>query len=527
LEQTRQDPVLRLSQPQVEGGRPPSGWEARIHGDGSGLCLRGDDTGAEPLYVHAGERELTLSSDPVALLDDLSGRVIRPGVSPAGVSQFLHHALVPLPETVWEDVYFLATGDRCRVSVHGNLLELDFATDYPYLLERSTGDHRSDPAVLREAIRAAVERQLPAGESGFLMLSSGKDSSGLALGLADAGRTDFPCVTFVASGSDSEPVHASKLCGRLGLRHETVGLQLVGNAVEDLLREFFAASPLPCGDFAQIPYVLCVHQAGPGTTAVLDGSGNDAYMGYVPSSREILKQRLCIGHGRFARGLARAIGPDSGFNYFLRSPADATLPGRTFRVVDTEAFHPYDVDTGPYWRLLSREWGHLDEFEFRNSPIERHVDQAEILLKLRLAAAFAGQRPVLPFCDPDLIDYVFHLPESARFDRRTRTNKLLLRETLARYADYDAAAIGKGFFDFDGARFLLDHRDFALDEIGACALWNPSVRRLAEGWFRRLSRRPLLYHCLLPLLLLSGWHNHSRFLERASRPASVAGGEAP
>jgi asparagine synthetase B (glutamine-hydrolysing) len=380
--------------------------------------------------------------------------------------------------------------------------------------------------VLRDAIRAAVERQLPADESGFLMLSSGKDSSALALGLADAGRADFPCVTFVAGSGDSEPVHASKLCGRLGLRHETVGLQLAGSAVEDLLREFFAASPLPCGDFAQIPYVLCVRQAGPGISAVLDGSGNDAYMGYVPSRSEILKQRLCTGHGRLARALARGLGPQSGFNYFLRSPADATLPGRTFRAADSRAFHPGDVDTGPFWQALSDEWGQLDEFAFRNSPVERHVDQAEILLKLRLAASFAGQRPVLPFCDEDLIDYVFHLPEAARFHRRTRTNKLLLREVLARYADYDADAIGKGFFEFDGAGFLLQHRDFVLDEIGSCSLWDPRMRERVETWLRRLERRPLLYHCLLPLLMLSGWHNHSRFLERASSRASRVGGEA-
>ena len=146
------------------------------------------------------------------------------------------------------------------------------------------------------------------------------------------------------------------------------------------------------------------------------------------------------------------------------------------------------------------------------SPVIRHVDQAAIILKVRLAAESRGLNVVLPFCDRDVIDYCFNLPERDRFDRSSGTNKLLLRTMLKRYLDYDAETIGKRWFAFDGARFLLDHRDFVLDEITGCGLWNARISELAEKWMRRLEHRHFMYHALLPLFMLSGWHNHSRFI---------------
>jgi asparagine synthetase B (glutamine-hydrolysing) len=344
------------------------------------------------------------------------------------------------------------------------------------------------------------------------MLSSGKDSSAVALALAEAGHAGFPCVTFRDDESDEESRHARDLCQRLGLRHEVVDLAMPPGRIEAVLVDFWSRSALPCGDFAQIPYALCVAQTGAEGGAVLDGSGNDAYMGYVPAWGERLKWRFALGAGALSRFLAGRLPPDSGWNYFLRSRAASTLPGRTFRPGDTRSFYPESVDTGADWQRIGDAWSERDVIGFRNTPVEHHVDQAEITLKIHLAAEFRDRAVVLPFCDEELIGYSFNLPESNRFDRRRFTNKLLLREMLERYAAYDPDAVGKQFFPFAGDRFLLRHRAFALHEIRRCRLWDARVGPRAEAWFRRLERRPLLYHCLLPLFMLSGWYNHSRYI---------------
>ena len=53
--------------------------------------------------------------------------------------------------------------------------------------------------------------------------------------------------------------------------------------------------------------------------------------------------------------------------------------------------------------------------------------------------------------------------------------------------------------------------DFVRGEIFSCALWDRAGLSLVAEWLDRLEDRPLLYHSLLTVFMVSGWHNHSRF----------------
>lgn len=483
----------------------------------SGVVLRGDDTGLALRYLHRDPGCLRVSPHLPALLDDLTAAGIRLHVSARAVSHLLHHGLVPLPWTIYEGIHVLGIGDRAQVGVAEGRITLDLTNEYPYFLDRGAGDRKPDAARLLELLTAAATRQLAAGGSGFLMLSSGKDSSAIALALAEAGLTGFPCVTYKSDARDDEHLRARALCRRLGLQHETVEIEPSDGRVEGVLREFFAASPLPCADIAQVPYALCVARAGSGSAAVVDGLGNDSYMGYLPGARDRLKYHLALGDGRLTRMLSAWVPPHAAWSYLLRSPAAAVLPGRTLRYRETRRFYGDSVETDGWWQELSREWRHLGTVGFRNSPVERHVDQAANALKVRLAAGFRGMNVALPFCDPDLIDYYSNLPEGARFDRRRSINKVLLREMLSRFASYDADVIGKHWFQFDAAAFLLRHRSFVVDEIRRCALWDGRVGPLLEAAMNGMPRRPAIAHSLLPLLMVSGWYNHARFLRPSRR----------
>ena len=117
-----------------------------------------------------------------------------------------------------------------------------------------------------------------------------------------------------------------------------------------------------------------------------------------------------------------------------------------------------------------------------------------------------------PYCDPEVVDYLFNLPVSERYDRKSGVTKLLLRQMLRETIDYDADAVGKHYFGFAGDQFLIKHRAFVLSEISRCSLWSPDVASIAGSWLDQLERRPLRYHSLLNLFQLSGWYNHSRYV---------------
>lgn len=506
--------LTKLSLQDIEANTPPSGWSSHISATKQGLRVIGDDTGMSALYLHRHPECISVSTDLTLLLDDLADCGIPFGVSPTGISHLLHDALVPVPNTVYEDIYFIGFGDRCDLHVAEGSAQLTFSTAHPYFLENSAEDRTADAKHLLELLSLAVTRQVESCRDSFLMLSSGKDSGSLALALAEAGYTDFPCFTFKSGTDDQEHVVAAALCRRLGLKHETVDIGTGDRrSTQEFLTAFFTRSPQPCGDFAQIPYVMCVAEAGNSFQGVMDGSGNDCYMGTLPDRNGRIKAQLAIGSGPIAGVIEKCIHPDSLLNYFLRSRSASTLPGRTFRPIDTRAFYPGSVDTAKWWSDLDRQWRHLSLIEIRNSPVERHVEQAAIVLKVRLAAESRGLNVLLPFCDRDVVDYYSNLPEHDRFDRSTGTNKLLLRTMLKRYAGYEADTIGHKWFSFDGAQFLLEHRKFVLDEITGCSLWEARISELAEKWMRRLEHKHYMYHALLPLFMLSGWHNHSRFID--------------
>jgi hypothetical protein len=349
------------------------------------------------------------------------------------------------------------------------------------------------------------------------MMSSGKDSAALALALAELGRTDIPCVTYSAGPDDPEPRVAAEMCRRLGLDHSAVEMPASPERVRATLTRFFAESARPGVDLAQVPYAIAV--AGSGAAdggVVLDGGGNDVFMGLPVTGKYRTKMRLRL-RGRRLIDLAQRLTPvDSPVNYVARTRAEAALAGRNLRFRETSQFLPGAVDTRQYWRDLDRETAHLSPLDLM-AYTERHMGPGASQKKHLLAAKAMGYAAAVPWCDAEVADYYFHLPEEHRYDVKRGINKVLLRRMLLEFLDYDATKIGKHYFGFDGAEFVVDNIDFIRSEIRSCVLWERSGLGIVEQWLDEIERRPFLYHSILDVFMVSGWHNHSRFVQSAVR----------
>ncbi|MFU8781326.1 MAG: hypothetical protein ACNA71_09950, partial [Kiritimatiellia bacterium] len=111
------------------------------------------------------------------------------------------------------------------------------------------------------------------------------------------------------------------------------------------------------------------------------------------------------------------------------------------------------------------------------------------------------------------IDYYFNLPESARFDRQTYTNKVLLREMLHKEIDYPDTELGKRYFQFDRIGFYEANKARVYEEILECAYWDRvASEKLLADIYRRLPRNARVGVSLNAWFLLSGWLNHNRWL---------------
>jgi hypothetical protein len=497
----------------LRNGRCPSVTPAwLIFGQGRAEVV-GERLGFPEIYLYHSTDLVVAGTNAAQVLDRLAELDRTPTLSSFGMSQFLHHGLIPPPHTEWEEVWFIGMGDRAILASTPGGIDLSFDRTYPFLEAKSTGESRASASYLLELLTAAVDRQLAvAGNEGFLMMSSGKDSVSVAVALAEGDHGEIPCITYRSDPANTENELASEICRTLGLKHQTLDLPVDSAVVEERLVRFFEGSPRPCGDNAQIPYALAVGDSGLASGAVFDGSGNDLYMGIVPSRKMQTKQRYRIRSASMARAVEHMIAVDSPVNYLTRSRVPTALPGRAFRHRDTKHFYPDVVDTRPWWRQISAETATIGDVDLETAVVSIFQDQAGVHLKAHVAAQAFGIQASLPYCDPDLVDYFFNLPVADKYDTKSGETKILLRRMLLQTIGYDADAVGKHYFGFAGDRFLIEHRSFVLSEISQCSLWSSDVVSLAAAWLDQLERRPLLYHSLLILFQLSGWHNHSRYL---------------
>ena len=498
----------------------PADWAGVVVATRDGFTVSGDRTAATELFLYCGIGGAAVATRLDEMLDYLRFGRIETSLSPFGISALLHHGLVPVPHTEYRGVYSLAMGDTAEVVWAGSSSSVDLVFEYPWLAGKSRNDRQPSELTLLDLVTKATERAVAeAGNRGFLMLSSGKDSVAIALALAESGYNHIPCVTYSSGPDDLEAIVSAQLCKKLGLSHQIVARPTDKDEVVSTLTRFFEESTRPGTDLAQIPYVFATSAAETDGGAVFDGGGSDSYMGYPVTGSWLSKMRFRLRGQPLIDFAQRRFDVDSPFNYLARSRPEATLSGRTMRFHETRTFMRNAVDTREYWNRIAAETSHLDLLDLFGAVGERHAGPAASAKKHTLAAEAIGHTASLPWCDHDLADYFFNLPEEYRYDRRSGVNKVLVRSMLARYLNYDAATIGKHYFAFEGSRFVIENRDYIQSEIDSCALWDSAGLGIVHSWLGKIDSRPLLYHSLLTLFMVSGWHNHSRFVDAAASTA--------
>jgi hypothetical protein len=500
----------------------PPEWQPYVTREGAGLVVRGDKTAAVDIF-------LTVSSGVIVsdriedVIDRMRARGIEPRPSRFAVSALLHSGLVPPPFSEFDGIYTLTIGDVAHISLIEDAPNLQFEIDYPWFASRSRNDGMPSERKLLDLLTAAVVRDVDAaGGRGFLMLSSGKDSAALALALTEAGRTDIPCLTYSAGYDDSEPGVAADICRRLGLEHQVVTAPEDPYRVAATLIRFFEAAPRPGTDLKQIPYVLTTAAADLDGGIVIDGGGNDSYMGFPVTGKWARKTQLRLRGRRLIDFTQRHIPVDSPINYVARSRVETVLSGRLLRFHEIGALMPAAVDPRDHWAKLSQDTAHLNLFDLY-ALAERYVTPPSSMKKHTLSAHAIGYKASVPWTDHEIADYYFNLPQEHRYDSKDGVNKVLLRRMLLEYLDYDSEKIGKHYFSFDGARFVAHNSNFIRSEIASCALWDRGKLGMIYDWIDTIEARPLRHHAILTLFMVSGWHNHSRVGVSIPAPSAPSG----
>jgi len=479
------------------------------------------DLAAEfPIYIYwpQDKSRLLYSYSITELLNDC--RVPKPlQVCNKGVSFLLQSGLVPPPNTVYENIYILGVGDKAKIEIKNDRVEVDFFHNFPFFnAKRLTPEEMcpNEELILNMLAEATISR-CDSSRPSFLFHSAGKDSNTIALALADAGWQDnVTLVTHKSKGKADESELSAAIARKLGFKHQVLNeVDKLGYEHKNEMDLYFRNAPFPCTDNVAVAYPLYACQLPAlKQSNIIDGGGNDCHMMTPPSVRS-KKYWSITKHSHKANFLRNFVRSESSILPLIRTPAEKCgMSGLSF--LDSKSILKDAVNVYDFWCNESSIRSNWDLIDFR-TDILTTITAAEVhIRKARNFADSINSNLILPFANPNVAKYFALMPESYIFCRETSKNKLILREILKKRVGIDSDMIGKMEYSYDSKKLVVENLSFFVEEICSCKLWNQKhinylVARLSANIEN--SSKLLQPSCavIYRLFTISAWYNRCHY----------------
>lgn len=441
------------------------------------------------------------------------------------VSYFLRWGFIPPPLSI-----FVGENKSPPLDVGHSFSELSSAncgeSKIPFLFSQDASGGCRDYSFseFEEALSHTVDdisddKEMPIG----IMLSGGKDSVALAFALHKAGYTKVYACTYCSGSREDEAESAKAVADALGFTHKTIIQE--SSTTFDIASEMMALADSPNGDFAYLAYLECVNYfVGVGVACVIDGMGNDLYVGHVPPKYETTLQFYSLPNifGKVMWGIS-FFRFSKGYKFeWLRQtlfmhPIERMFSGVRFDITDLRNF---GMSTSFMWRAMCNIWEKIKSYEaYDRRAIVRGglFDVGSCAEKATVACRTRGLVAKFPYLDEVFVEYYLSLFVDSRFDWVKRKNKISFRRYILAKSqefglDLEYSDKKKGSFRFDYFTFVQINsiRMFELyssvffedDRLESLRCW--SVDKLRSSISKADCPRLYLCYCLLGWLIAKG-----------------------
>ncbi|MEZ4484955.1 MAG: hypothetical protein R2864_10300 [Syntrophotaleaceae bacterium] len=485
------------------------------------LRLKSDLAAEYPVYVYVNDESTVVfySLSIESLLN--CNKISRPlRVSEFAVSFVLQKGVIPPPFTIYKNIYILSVGDEARIESSGNNIRISFSHKFPFrkgaVLNKNSGI--LDISSILESLVNATQDRLKKNRPAFLFHSAGKDSNLLAVALAEAGlQAGYTLVTLRSNLANDESDISKKIAKYLGFKHvvlnEPSGLDRVD---VKYLNQYFGTVPFPVFDKVSLAYPLYLRQLPQlEGSNVVDGGGNDAYLGMLP--RPFIRFAFRTST---VRSWFRPIVEKYFFSTSSLNPATATkfdwvgFYGLTSR--DSTTIYPQTVNLNDYinGQMIQREgW---DDYDFFTDILTTIIASESHIRKFRNGASMWNANPVLPYTNESVVECMQRVPDFEMLDRKLGKNKLFIRNYLRESIGLDSDEIGKISYPFDSWPMIKSIQDAVENEIYNCGLFSSKIKKLYRKILfqsrlnnLRGARARNIYH---RMYILSSWFNQSKYI---------------
>ena len=468
------------------------------------------------------ERPVQITMSPYYGKPDFSpltgNRACREKIDLVSVADILRNAAVFPPHSIFKGLKMATFGFDPADDMSGTpqfkfrFRETEKATEVD-------GVDRDWVAAYHQMLCGAVERACAPSRSPWLLQSGGKDSTSIAIAVADA-RPDTACITYLGGKEENEVDSARRVARTLGLRHEALVCD-PGRAYDRYLK-IVDRMPLLSADFALLSYVdLGTEIAAQGGDGMIDGQGSDNYFGAIVPFDKRLLYRMALGL-RIPQFVFELPFIEKSFKacYALgtlkMTPVERVFPGSRFTDEEVDELFGRQVSGQSKARLK------LFESEIRSArSISEWRDISMSLAgstgglaKGLYTASALSMHAAYPYCDPQFAAWMYRkVPRDKLLDSQRKITKVLAREHIATRFDKLPYVETKGSFRFDVAglaaqRFDAVHQ-FAAQETevlpGAVRWLERNRKRLDNKYF---ASKFYLLAIVLPWLGLSRRSTH-------------------
>ncbi|TWU19995.1 hypothetical protein Poly21_21740 [Allorhodopirellula heiligendammensis] len=348
------------------------------------------------------------------------------------LATLLYSGTIYPPQTIFQDHTAIGMGGRLRIDQDSIHYESDAN------LFADGGGASDDVFDCIDLLAESIERSDLDVDNATLLLSEGKDSTGIALALAQLGRR-VPCFTF--ANADSNVEYVEFLARKLGFPLTVFRYQQMA-ITEDALDRLGSVFE-PTTDQAFLSFLLLPMERFQGQT-LLDGMGNDLYMGHLPSANQYHAMRLCSrvekifpeGVRNRLRDMRSSDHPSSGVPFRSFTECQGLYNGLSESLISASTHGKVQKLTD-----LDRGWKSHGFERSRALSRGRFLDNYSYSGKSIALAEMADGRVYFPWADPGIAKRFLSTNDQDRFQWPT-VNKLMLRNAIAKRIDYQQPKVG-------------------------------------------------------------------------------------
>lgn len=475
------------------------------------ITIESDIAGQNPIYLFYTETEILYTKELKLLLNYINKSLT---ISDSAISFLLKSGLVPTPYTVYKNVYILSIGNKVIVSNINNKFKIEFLNEFPFQ-ESDASINLPDEDYILDLIANATISKIKPNRNSYLFHSAGKDSNTIALSLSKNNYTDVTFVSHKSKGKSDESEISKKISDKLGFNHKILyEPSILEKKHINAFDNYFKNLLLPVMDVVSLAYPIYDTQINFKDSNIIDGMGNDVYIGHIPSRREYQFANY-LSKVSFLKPLTNKLNSENYFHILGLNKIEWTgLVG--FMNKDCLSIYPEFDNIDNYWQGLEKDAIKLDYFELRAKIRGGIIDQEIFMRKVRNFADINNANLIFPWADSNVAHYFNTINPKYLYNKKILKNKLILRELLKTKLDLDSDKLGKLGYTFDYWKIMNLMFNNVKDEILNCNLWD---KKGIEIIFNRLYKRSIrddrfsnrAKSLIQRLYLISAWFNNNKY----------------